>query len=221
MRYLLLLVLLTLPVSADTILTVLGPPASGGQIGTLIDNSFLYTLAWTQTSTYTDVIVKAQIGWGPNTGHAYLTTHLGPGTTLADQVAASTFSVPETPSFQPILTAPLLGPGTYYLSMTSTDPFPGFGWFWTNNPTTTSDDGVTILPRTAAGLPTDLAYAPAAPVISPYPERWVYEITGNPVSAVPEPSTIILTASMLCILATMRWQHKRVARHHQHTTTHT
>src|SRR6516164_4655644 len=85
--------------AAGTIISVSG--TSDASI-VLIGNG-VQAASWTQTASFEEVDISAMVR-GPATaiGTAYLTTTLGPGTTVADEVAKTGFSFPSTPSYVPL-----------------------------------------------------------------------------------------------------------------------
>src|SRR6185436_34801 len=100
-------------------------------VGSTVDSTDAWYASWTQTNTYTDVSIAAKLRFGPNNGTAYLTTAIGPGTTVADELATLSFTAPATSTLFHLFTLPVLGPGTYYLTLAGSDPFPGFAWMET------------------------------------------------------------------------------------------
>src|SRR3954468_240157 len=68
-----------------------GPQTSGYVIAS---NQVLGT-TWSQSGAFTGVSVFATIGLGPDTGYAYLTNRVGPGTTAAaNEIASGPFLFP-------------------------------------------------------------------------------------------------------------------------------
>src|SRR5689334_4845745 len=72
--------------------------------------------AWSQTVALADASIDAGIN-GTGTLVAYLTDRIGPGTTIADQIATSTFAVNNAPlsNNATIFTGLMLPVDTYYL----------------------------------------------------------------------------------------------------------
>ena len=101
-----------------------------------------WSVGWTQTGTYTNVSISADVnitgspGDPPikptDTGLSYLTTQVGTGTTVANQIASGNFFGPSnwasnpTPNWITLFTGLTLGPGTYYLTLDTT----GYGGGW-------------------------------------------------------------------------------------------
>src|SRR3954466_6097924 len=73
---------------AQSILSISGNDNSGGWV--VIYNGQGYATSWNQTNRYTNVTITARLGsFGvrQQTGRAYLTRRVGPGTTVADEIA--------------------------------------------------------------------------------------------------------------------------------------
>jgi hypothetical protein len=190
-------------VNADTILQVSGPidfsvfTGNPDPFGNLI-----YSVAsWTQTTEYEGVSISF-LGNGvssPATGTAYLTTSMGLGTTMADQIASTTFSAPAGPTSPISLFSGLSLPAnTYYLTIFA-DAGSQIEWAATNSPITTLGDGVGLNFSAAVGenlLPFG-SFDPYPPATEPF-----FGFQDNlllDVSSVPEPSTLSLLA--VCCLA--------------------
>lgn len=106
-----------------------GLSASVGQATTLVQyqggpdpDSFsgIIAVGWQQAIASQDVTVSAPFfgSASPGTFSAYLTTSIGPGTGLANQIAASTVTIPPSPgiAFSSVLFSGLdLAPGSYYV----------------------------------------------------------------------------------------------------------
>jgi len=200
----LVLIVLSFPLGATTIIsTDLG---SAGY--TELFGGFAADVAWTQTGTFSGATVYAEIDPGGNgttpsteTGTAYLTTQIGPGTTVADEIASTSFSVTGLafdPTDDPLFTGLTLGPGTYYLVLTATGSQPG-GWEITST-------GIT--PVTAPGV-TDIDLGHQGTGTASYPPALSFSlVNGNPLefsvtgtsSATPEPSTLPLVCATLRVL---------------------
>ncbi len=198
--------LLLLPLGATTIISTVGVNGGFSEGG----SGFSAEASWSQNGAFSNVGIAAEIDPGGSTttshtfsGTAYLTTNIGPGATPADEIANTTFSVTGT-EFNPVLTTLFtgltLGPGTYYLVLSSAAGGPG-GWEF---------GGLGITPVTAAGVSiVDLdqigsgaAYPPAnnfvpgqgVPISNIPPEfeltPLLYSVTGDAQgNTVPEPAT--------------------------------
>jgi hypothetical protein len=135
---------------ADTIIiSVTAPPALSTGIGGI-------STSWSQSEPYTGESISAlvdslQVGQTP-TANAYLTTRIGPGTTTADEIAHTQFTVPaELPVCSPsscgamvtLFSGLSLGPGNYFVTMSPNAASIGeVGWFPALNPTVIVDTGV-------------------------------------------------------------------------------
>ena len=116
---------------ADIIVSVKGPPNAALFLGGLqnpVDAS-----SWSTTQPYDDVQIDAAIGsLDPNfaNGTAFLSTKIGPGTTLGDIVATAPFQAPITTSYnQPVENTTLfqhlsLSPGPYFLTLSGSPAAP-------------------------------------------------------------------------------------------------
>ena len=133
---------------------------------------------------------------------------MGPGTTLADQVATTTFAFPQIFTGTPypdvtLFTGLTLAPGTYYLTVIGTPGSTG-GWGNTTVPVVSSDDpGATVLGFFALsndGRPgtgkDPAAYAPATNFFTGGGGAPLFSVTGN---VVPEPSALALVGAWLGI----------------------
>ena len=126
-----------------------------------------YRAGWTQSDTYNTVSVSAKLtsNGAPNqTGRAYLTTQIGPGTSLDQQVAYAEFTFPVPVTKVTLFQGLLLRPGTYYLSIIGDSP--GWGSCWTVSATNViTATGVSSLGGLGA-LVAPSAYFPATPFFS-------------------------------------------------------
>lgn len=173
-----------------------------------------FAVAWTQSQTYTDVVITALLS-GSYRGDAHLTTTLGPGTTTAQQVASGSFMLDldadERSDIQ-LLSGLSLGPGTYFLTL---EPAAGSGGSWWNekNQAFVLDDGVSFqgLYRTVSpGV--DATFVPASDFALFFADQsFTFAVTGN-IVAVPEPESGLLVAGALAALGWLGWRRKRSAR---------
>lgn len=169
----------------------------------------ILAVGWTSSLSFSAVTVTTQMASSNPvgaTGHAYLTTRLGTGTTVADQVAATSFVFPANANgnysgLVTLFSGLNLTAGTpYFLTIV---PDAGFtaGWYYTGISTISSDDpGLTVQPGHyqfdhdppyTDPRPGPAAYIPASDFI--YPNGGgaapIYAVTGT---IVPEPSAVAL-----------------------------
>jgi hypothetical protein len=119
--------------------------------------------SWSQAVDLTNVTLEARIN-GSGTLVAYLTTRLGPGTTVADQIAISTFSVGGAPqsNFSTIFTGLSLPANTYYLTIAQSAVGPSVAaWVAALSPTITGSPDFMPLPAVAGSF-ADNTYLPAS-----------------------------------------------------------
>jgi hypothetical protein len=141
-------------------------------------------VTWTQNSVFSGVSIFATIALGPDAGYAYLTNQTGPGTTAANEIASGPFAFPATTTETLLFTGLTLGSGTYYLTLTVTNPGSA-GWWGTNTQTVTTAPGVTLHSDYDTFTPS--AYPPATSFFTPTTTNLLFRVTGI---AVPEPSTL-------------------------------
>jgi len=142
------------------------------------NDGYLYVTgaaAWSQTGTYTNVSIVIAADPGGDgihnhtaSGTAYLTTQVGAGTTVANEVARASYSVTGvafSPGLVTLFTGLTLGPGTYYLVV---DPQNGGGWeVWDFGITPTTAPGVAVLGELDFYPNPTASYPPASPFGSP------------------------------------------------------
>ena len=196
------------PVRADTILSVTGVHGSTLSLGAA--NQTL-AASWSSTVTYSNVSIGFQSNFGPFNGTAFLMTQIGPGTTSAQQVGSSSYSVISgSPSLTNLFSGLTLGPGTYFLVVASAPLSPG-GWdtpFTAGSAVVSTGAGVSrgaqlIVNDSLGSL--NLAYLPASsftPLNSVYDLE--FQVTGSPAAQVPEPSTLFLLGIGVALLGALR-----------------
>jgi hypothetical protein len=163
--------LLTGAAPAATILSV-SDPGFGGSGCVVIWAGQGYRVGWTQSDTYDGVTVSANLSsWGvaDQTGRAYLTTQIGVGTTVANEIASTNFTFPLNPANLVLFEGLHLPPGAYYLSIIGDSVSGGSCWngFITTNVVTAPD--VTSLGCFGAAGGTVSPYFPASPVYADNP----------------------------------------------------
>jgi hypothetical protein len=173
----------------------------------------MLAVSWTQTSTFTDVIIQALIfSNNPNfdEGTAWLTQSIGPGTSPGSELAQTAVTFPVFGAPTTLFSGVTLGPGTWYLILSSPVKALNLGW-WNGNGTPVTGAGVTMGETllTAAQFAND-AYAPGSNFIGSYPSL-AFSVTGTEVpTTVPEPASLMLTGCGLLGLA--RAAHRRARR---------
>ena len=138
----------------------------------------------------------------PGQGTVYLTKRVGPGTTVADEIARISLSnVPVAGALETLFTGLTLGPNTYYLVGASDTGGSGLGWL-VGNFTSLAGPGVTIdLSGSALELTNLATYAPASDFFTapPGPPLLMFSVTGDAIGSVPvpEPAGLMLLATGL------------------------
>jgi hypothetical protein len=186
----LLLTLLTAAsLQAGVIASVTGPENSG--IGNRV-----FATSWTQTSNFSDVTITADVFGVPQAGvtaTAWLTTAIGPTATIANQIATAPITS------NTIFSGLTLAPQTYFLVLLFNSGGNAAGWWATNSPTLTTAPGVTI---GASYLGTFLdfpSFGPSETMSATTDFRFLFSVSNT--SSVPEPSSFLLFATALSILA--------------------
>jgi hypothetical protein len=191
---------------ASTIVTSLAGGTSGSEEG-------IQVVSWTETDSFTDVTIGANIAvdnGNPSeeaTGTAYLMMKIGAGTTTAEEIASAPVSVKGNPgvdNMTTIFSGLSLGPGTYYLVIdpTSVNLISSLDWDAAGTPTETFGAGASDVMAFTATT-TNAAFAPAntfgSNQLTP-----IFSVTGDlgvTTSPTPEPSTTIFLACGLGVLA--------------------
>ncbi len=176
--------------SADTILSVIGPTYIAFPA---IISGQAVAIPFTVGQSYFDVSLSPDL-INSFSGSAYLTSQIGVGTTLADQLATNSFTSTDSGSgsFRTVLQGVSITPGTYFLVLSTTEADSPGGWGGTISPTTVAAPGVST-PLGYYVSQTNGAYAPAdifdtsdsglAPEIvisgnsTPEPGTWVFFVT--------------------------------------------
>jgi hypothetical protein len=149
-----------------------------------IANQVLET-SWTSTVGFSSVSITAGVGTDGGAITAFLTTAVGPEEDGADVVATDTFTPggvgPETDTLFSGLT---LGPGTYFLVLSSPDAL----WYGNQSaPSPTTAAGVTFNGQGVANDTTSGAKPPGNTFTANTNDSLFADVTGT---AVPEPGSI-------------------------------
>jgi hypothetical protein len=207
---------------AGTIVSITGPPLTAvGLISqqtsqnnpTAFSNPQYIEASWSQSRTYSNVAISVLFGEFGNalTGTAYLTTQIGSGTTVTNEVTSAAFLAPNSSSaLVQVLSIPSLGAGTYHLVIVPTGVCSGAplvcgigNWWDTTSPSISTDTGVSFFGSSVAQ--SVAAYGPASNFGSEtvlFPQE--FSVTGD--STIPEPS---MFAVMCLAIATFLYFRKR------------
>jgi hypothetical protein len=217
---------------ATPIVVVTGPNDVGTVGWTSTTEGFAIGVGFSTSATYTNVDIAVSLftfsaSSVPSAFQVYLTTQVGPGTTVANEIASSApaLSVPTSDVFAPfdinpytVLSIPTLSPGSYYLTLRDT---------------VDGDINVVSSPAALASIVTASgvfltapelfggysaeAYLPASTFDPPggSPQDLWFSITGTPqdsdVSPIPEPVSLVLVGTGLADLGIRRFRRRRSA----------
>lgn len=199
-----------LAAQSATIVSVSGPVNFSGSVG----SNQAQTAGFTTSQTYTNLTISAFLsGPAAQTYNAYLTTAIGPGTTVASQVATLSQNFPgfSPASVTPIFTGLTLAPNTYYLTIFNPATTNG-AWSSTNAPVVVTAPGAA---NTFSGyfITNDqpLLYPPAAGFanLNSQAQTLLYTVA---TLEIPEPSTLCLVISALLLCLVIR---RRSAKHNR------
>ena len=179
---------------ADTVVSVHkginGSPA-------IANNQFLEE-NWTSTVGFSNVTISAfviSVNAADTSAVAYLTTQVGPGATSAELVAQANLTLPVgLLSPELVLFSGLnLGPGTYYLTLATTDATDNEGWFNGNltSSSAVTAPGVTFHPPGFLAHTIDTAYAPGSTFSFTYLPGYAFDVVSE-ASTTPESSSLNL-----------------------------
>jgi hypothetical protein len=137
-----------------------------------------------------------------------LTTSIGPGTTLANAVFSATIpgtSVPFPPGEVSIPASLSLGPGTYYLVLSSPGVANGYAWITAfnvlpSNVGTVGQGYYCCFPNPVGIFPPAETFKTLAGNIVAGPTQFYFALEGQ----VPEPGTLLLLSSGLMGLTAIR-----------------
>jgi hypothetical protein len=205
------------PLSAATIIEVVKTdPISifasyGGECSPACERG--QAAGWSQTESFTNVTVEADLGGlysafeinNAGTGHAYLMRQIGPGTTVANQVAFTTFpgvGGNVALGMTTLFTGLTLGPGTYYLVLGS-DAASAGTWAVDTSPTINGAIGSAYLGRfwiNGDDSPLNPAFLPAEDIQSFAAHGLPFRVTGDSRTELPEPSSLLLAGTGILIV---------------------
>lgn len=158
----------------------------------------VYAVEWTQTSTYDNVDVFANLftSGGNGTVDYSLVTAIGPGTTFAaDGIVHGSVTAPANPTDVQLFQLPSLGPGTYFLVLDSPTPNTSWDYNFPIQGSYAAASGVTFLGDDwSAGASIDTSYTPGS-TFSGTTLPVEFLITGT--LATPEPATFGLIGGAL------------------------
>jgi hypothetical protein len=191
--------------------------AAHGGLGVGAANQFP-AVSWTQTSTYTDVVIKAWVGHNdleqaPVT--AWLTQSIGPGAAPGSELAQTAVVFPDfsVPYATTVFSGQTLGPGTWYLLMSAAPNFSN-GWGQGSPGSAVTGTGVTLNEAIFTyGALANFAYPPASDFvfINQGGSGLAFSVEGTEViGTIPEPASLVLTGTGL--LALIRIGHRRAIR---------
>jgi len=170
---------------ADTVISVTGPQAGGFGFG--MNTTGSVAASWIQSSAFTGVSIDAVLVANSTAtiGTAYLTNQIGPGATVANQIASAPFTFPTgSPADTNLFSGLILPAATYYLVLTTASN--GF-WEFTNSETVTTAPGTSF--NSDYFSTRNNAYPPASNFNSG-DAGFLFSVTGT--ASVPEPSTLAL-----------------------------
>lgn len=141
-----LLALMVTPMAQAGADCVGGTGRSAGAGNWWAANQFV-AVSWTQTSTFTDVVISALVGTNNpsvNQGTAWLTQSIRPGTAPGSEFAQAAITFPVFgPTSTMLFTGVTLTPGTWYLVLSAPASATTLGWM-NGNFTPVTGAGVTM-----------------------------------------------------------------------------
>ncbi|MBL8173474.1 MAG: PEP-CTERM sorting domain-containing protein [Bryobacterales bacterium] len=168
----------------------------------------LGAVSWTQTGTFAGVTVSAEMnnisGAGQSLSfHAYLTDAIGPGASVADEIASTAFTI--APGFNQVVNlfqVANLGPGTYFLVIAPDGgTTPVGGWAGTSTSPTVSLGAGVVRNADRGTSGTFASYPPATNIPALTGGSLLYSVTS---ADVPEPATTALVVAGLAAIVLRR-----------------
>jgi hypothetical protein len=173
----------------------------------------VYAVEWSQSATYTDVDVTADLytPGSPGTVDYSLVTAIGAGTSLAlDEIAGGTVATPTNPASVNLFQLNSLGPGTYYLVLDSTAADTTWLYNYPGQGSYTTASGVTFLGDDwSYGSSIDTTYTPGSS-FSGTTLPVEFSVSGNVVA--PEPATLGMSGLVLAGMLALVIRSRRGAR---------
>jgi hypothetical protein len=199
--------------------------ANGALRGPLTAGLHDWDVQWTQSVPTTNVTVRAVLNSNgpPVAADWWITTAIGPGTTVADVVASGTYTAPQVPSFSDFNLIPRttlatglnFAAGSYYLVFAGPPGHPNQvfmdGVFWEGGSTVSgplADIAVHLAPGFSIGdyglASPPAAFGPASTFSAccvPVGGFLAFELESFPETSepVPEPSTMMMLGAGLCL----------------------
>ena len=194
-------ILFSLSADAGTIYASVGDDDTGRYI---VNTTGAMGIHWTSTVGFTNVSIAVnEWSYFDEQGTLYLTNAIGTGTTVANEIASTTFTfylrtAPTVPTPETTLLSGLTLPaGNYYLTMVGLGNSNSSGWECCSS-SDTSAAGVTIGQSYHSSGTS--GYAPSwGAGFSNYP--LVFSITGDAATAAPEPGSAMLSLFGIAALA--------------------
>jgi hypothetical protein len=178
------------------ILTTTGP----GLHPYFTDTGLGLEMTWTQTGTFDNVQISANIGSlssTPQSGTAYLQTTIFPASTFATQP----ITFPTGGGYVTVFSGLTLSPGTYTVRLYSPTTAGSTAWYGADTIIYSSDYGSTHLSDSSVDSGGSVVHTGLT-------TQLLFSITGTPAappSSVPEPASLVLAGSgLLAVLWTRR-----------------